>query len=112
MGWLGIFALVFAQLAVAAYACPSASADSADPRAGVFTPCDQIDRDQANLCGKHCNDAEQSQASYPSGCASSPAFTAVVYVGTPLSAGALAGDPALAHATGPPLSIRDCRFRI
>lgn len=111
-GLIAIFALLFAQLAVAAYACPR-GAEGDVVAVSASMPCGEIDPEQANLCGKHCNDVEQSQASHPPGCAlPATAFTAVVYTGAPPAGGALAGDPALTHATGPPLSIRHCRFRI
>lgn len=113
-GWLGIFALVFAQLAVAAYACPSDSrGDGATPEARFTPPCEQIDRERTNLCEKHCHDAEQSQSASPAlHGAFVPGFIAVVALPPPKAFSAFAGDPALLHATSPPITIRNHCFRI
>ena len=63
-GYLGILALVFAQLAVSAYACPLTSIGVADAGSAVAadSPCHEVDPAAANLCDKHCHDAERSQA--------------------------------------------------
>jgi hypothetical protein len=54
---IALFALLFAQLSVAAYACPS-------PQAGEMTDCagmmSQLDQASPNLCAEHCHYGEQS----------------------------------------------------
>ena len=75
--------LLFAQFAVASYACPSlmgtaamangmpaiamamtatTSADSSQTETSAALPpgCDQIDPDAANLCAEHCHPGQQS----------------------------------------------------
>jgi hypothetical protein len=112
--YLGILALLFAQLAVSAYACPMTSADKAAATSStVASPCDQLDQAEPNLCDKHCNDSAQSQAAVP--CihgAFVPGFIAVVGLSSPPALPASAGNPALHHATSPPATIRNCCFRI
>ncbi|MEO5882295.1 MAG: hypothetical protein ABIQ06_07750 [Caldimonas sp.] len=77
--------LLFAQLAVAAYACPSlfgtASLAAASPEAivadrmaqaggtaaadDISAHCGQIDRDAANLCAEHCHAGQQRADTTP-----------------------------------------------
>jgi hypothetical protein len=55
--------LLFAQLAVASYACPGLSTmpAMASSNAMAMSPdCDQIDRAAANLCAEHCRHGQQS----------------------------------------------------
>jgi len=69
---IGIVAVLFTQLAVAAYACPAlmgmddsmpvAMADTMD--AGM-SGCEQIDTDNANLCLQHCQAGSQSVQTTP-----------------------------------------------
>jgi hypothetical protein len=111
-GWAGIVALVFAQMAVSVYACPSAPPE-AMPQASADTPCHQVDRGNANLCQKHCHDSQQSQHASPAvPDAFVPGFVATVdlpLIGAPTAS---AWDRALLHATSPPASIRNCCLRI
>ena len=111
-----VAALLFAQLAVAAYACPGdvgASVPAATVQAmpgceGMGTP--------APLCASHCSDGAQSFEK-PANAGVAPA----VMVGTiewhaiaPVAPARVAGGPR-ARATpppGPPLSIRNCCLRI
>jgi len=85
IGRLLIGVLLFAQFAVAAYACPSAlkavSTAAGSPEAVVndwmtqaktttsadhISPdCDQIDRDAANLCAEHCHSGQQRADTVP-----------------------------------------------
>lgn len=57
-----IFALLFAQWSVAAYACPSVAASTADVM--MSGDCegmaDQLDPAAPNLCAEHCQYGEQS----------------------------------------------------
>jgi hypothetical protein len=108
-GWAGIVALVFAQLAVSAYACPAAPAEAMP----AVAPCHQADQDNANLCQKHCHDSQQSQHASPVvSDAFVPGFVATVDLPPIGASSASAGEPALLHATSPPASIRNCCLRI
>ena len=113
-GWAGIVALVFAQMAVSAYACPALTVEAEAP-ASVSMPCHDPDGGTANLCQKHCHDSQQSQsaaASMPA--AFSAAFVAIVpQPATSVAATVACLDgPALLHANSPPPSIRNCCLRI
>ncbi len=111
-GWAGIAALVFAQLAVSAYACPKAPVEAFQSDA-VEAPCHQVDRGNANLCQKHCHDSQQSQNPSPSVSDTFvPAFVVNVSLGASCASSSSVDDPALVHATSPPASIRNCCLRI
>ena len=69
--WIGlglIGLLLFAQLAVASYACPGLSGMASMPAgaapgaavAAMPPGCDQIDPNAANLCAEHCHYGQQS----------------------------------------------------
>jgi hypothetical protein len=51
-------ALLFAQLAVAAYSCPML--DNQDMASGSGVPCDLEMVDNANLCDNHCKNGSAS----------------------------------------------------
>jgi hypothetical protein len=112
--WAGVFALLFAQLAVSAYACPGGDfAASAMAQGSMASPCDRADADQSNLCEKHCHDSGQSQGSASViHAAFVPGLIAVLPVATSHGRSPQVDDPALLHATSPPASIRNCCFRI
>jgi hypothetical protein len=114
VAWFGIFALMFAQLAVSAYACPMTTQGTTEAaRSEASAHCDKADRDQANLCEKHCHDSEQSQSSAPGvHGAFVPGFIAVVPTASSRAPAAFLEDPALLHATSPPATIRNRCFRI
>ncbi len=78
--------LLFAQFAVAAYACPSVLKTASSPAAEsseavaadwmtqakatasaehISPDCDQIDRDAANLCAEHCHQGQQRADTVP-----------------------------------------------
>ena len=98
--WVALVALLFAQLAVAAYACPRLSA----PEAVASMPdCDEPMN--ANLCASHCDygstslDSTKAKVSLP---ALTAVFTRIVVaVSQPSTA-----QPALPArvATGPPVT--------
>lgn len=113
-----IVAIVFAQLAVAAYACPMQFHGLGDAGANLSASApDASERDSASpaLCKKHCengqqnvNDSPQSPASAPFETAQAP--TIATQLATPRDLPAAV--PSLRHATAPPHSIRNCCFRI
>jgi hypothetical protein len=106
--WLALIAVVFAQLSVAAYACP-ATAVQAEAAA---SPCDGgTHAPNANLCDKHCNDHQQAAPAV-----GAPAPFAASFVSflardsdTAFSASHVA---ALHHPISPPVTVSHCRWRI
>lgn len=69
---IGIAAVLFTQLAVAAYACPIlVGADNSTPVAMAETMdagmpgCEQVDTDNPNLCLQHCQADSQSVQTTP-----------------------------------------------
>jgi len=99
-GWIALVALLFAQLAVAAYACPRITA----PEAVASMPdCDEPMN--ANLCESHCDYGSTSLDS-PKAKVPLPALTAFSY--HLVVAPAVASTPRTALparvATGPPVT--------
>ena len=136
--WLiGVF--LFAQFAVAGYACPGLSGMTSTPngddamvmqsdpahdgasaaKSAVMAPgCDQIDQDAANLCAEHCRFGHQSADTAPV-----PVVLAAIptlLYSLPLEPAPLLGsgrsmpapDANLAAAPPPPHAILHCVFRI
>ncbi len=124
-GLIGV--LLFAQLAVAAYACPGLAAKapaaalaSADAAADAEMPdCDDMvgamDPESANLCAEHCKQGKQSDQA--------PTLTVPVgmltalYTTTPTQPGKAPPRPAAATlsalvAASPPHAILHCVYRI
>lgn len=111
---MGIAAIAFTQLALAAYACPDAAGMTA-PAAAMTVPCDEADPAAPALCEKHCQDEKQKPAdAAPVLAAATPASTfslRVVNAGLQ-SPGADLASPALLHIKPPSFAIRNCCFRI
>lgn len=107
--WLGILAILFAQGAAAAYACPGAAATSTGE--GMTMPCGDMDPAAPNLCERHCHGDEQ-RAATPG--VALPVFVAsfavepFVAVAPPPRSRALPAPP---PAASPPLAYRN-RFRL
>jgi hypothetical protein len=59
---VAIFALLFAQWSVAAYACPLLATQEADAMAGMDCEgmASQPDQTSPNLCAEHCHYGQQS----------------------------------------------------
>ena len=113
-----LFSLLFAQLSVAAYACPAwnnASPLIIDPD---MPGCQGMPADQQSptLCAAHCDNAPQS-ADTPSTPAAAPFIQATLCVvlneGEQARAmSALSVGLPLNQAAAPPLIIRNCSFQI
>lgn len=113
-----IFALLFTQLAVSAYACPMLV--QADDEQSVATSVslssvDETDAAQPGLCQKHCENGQQNVNDAGTPLASvtfAPAFVIALPTPQPSPVLATALFPYLLHATSPPIPIRNCCFRI
>ncbi len=126
--------LLFAQFAVAGYACPQLSgmASMAEGDSAMVMPaaasstsadnmapgCDQIDQSAANLCTEHCRQGQQSADTTPA-----PVVLAAIptlLYSLPLEPAHALGsgrslpapDASLAAAPPPPHAILHCVFRI
>ena len=139
VGRLLIGVLLFAQFAVAGYACPGlpgmkamagdgamssmampaqTTGGATEKSAAMGPGCDQIDQDAANLCAEHCRFGQQSAdtAPVPVVLAAIPTFL----YSLPLEPAPLLGscrsmpapDANLAAAPPPPHAILHCVFRI
>ena len=121
---MALISVLFTQLAVAAYACPgllSSSGSAAMLSTSDATPdpmpdCGQPDTKRPMLCHAHCQEGQQSvdKTQLPT---IAPLIAvgfvlvllSVPVVGRPLD---LSPPSHLERATAPPLSIRNCCFRI
>lgn len=117
---LGIVALLFMQLAVAAYACPGLQRASDAPVVmstsdAAMDDCPMVDRAAPNLCKQHCQHDGQAtgQASSPPVLAVDLPLLAVLPVVEVLPAPVApsVSPEFLAHATSPPPAIRFGVFR-
>ena len=107
-----LFSLLFAQLSVAAYACPARGIDPDMPG------CQGMPADQQSptLCAAHCDNAPQS-ADTPSTPAAAPFIQAALCVVLNEGEQARSISPLsealqLNQAAAPPLIIRNCSFQI
>jgi hypothetical protein len=120
--WLAAAAMLFAQLAVAAHAC---AASSGAPAAAVLaahgdqdaSPCHEMDSQPDSVCLQHCADSPQSFDHHPV----SPVFPVAApayHLDRPdrpavfLHSEERHSHALLARVTAPPLSVRNCCFRI
>ena len=121
--WFAVAAMLFAQLAVAAHACQALSgADAAALPAAEHgndegLPCNEMQSQPANICLQHCADSPQSFDQHP--VASVVPFAGSAYhVGRSdrlavfLQSAQSHSHALLARVTAPPLSVRNCCFRI
>jgi hypothetical protein len=117
-----LVSLLFMQLAVAGYACPGSGSKVAEAAAMAEAglPCAEsmplnMDDQQPNLCHAHCQAGQQSADKYQT-----PApivFGALLadfslQVAIPVFSEAPLQAPHLQRTTAPPVSIRNCCFRL
>jgi hypothetical protein len=116
--------VLFAQFAVASYACPSAhamgGASSAyqmatDAGDGMSNSYDDLDHQSPNLCAEHCKVGQQTTDTSPAPAISAPAQDVLYIVSQSIDAGtegqpAVVPDPLLA-VPPPPHAILHCVFR-
>jgi hypothetical protein len=114
--------MLFAQMSIAAYACPGLATSLLEPSSAVASPmanCDQMmahaDKAFPNLCAAHCHQGQQSdQTQVPT----LPAMMLIsLYTVNPTVPALAPGWPTRAEqialsAAPPPLSILHCCFRI
>jgi hypothetical protein len=119
----GAAAMLFTQLAVAAYACPAIegpanmiSAAIADDMHAAMPGCDMRDTDNPNLCLQHCQAGDQSVQTTP--VVSIPVLAAISTLAV-IDPAQLQSSPGIAalsflpeHATSPPPLIRFGVLRI
>ena len=111
-GWIGILAILFAQIALAAHTCPmSAGAE----RAATVMPCHPPGGAPTNLCDEH--DRQGAQVFDGASSAASmahfvPSFIVTLQLPATILAPAFVAPPSFFRATAPPLTIRNCCFRI
>lgn len=122
--FIALFSMLFMQLAVAGYVCPQpevidghGSASVVEHVAEAGSDCLGLDTEQRNLCQAEATYGNQS-ADNGSGLSVAP-FTAatVMFVVRELKAEPPyvernVSAPLLARVTAPPVSIRNCCFRI
>lgn len=117
-----LVSLLFMQLAVAGYVCPGSASKIAEAAAMAEAgmPCAEsmplsMDDQQPNLCHAHCQAGQQSADKHelpsPVALGTLPAdfslqVTIPVFSEAPLQA------PHLQRTTAPPVSIRNCCFRL
>lgn len=115
VGFLGVTAFVFAQFTLSAYACPDlARMVGSSPASSSSSHCEEMDESLPALCQKHCLDEKQK----PNDAFSSAASIAFVasfstrlqLVKTSIEEFVFARS--LLDASPPPLTVRNCCFRI
>ncbi len=117
-GGIGIAAVVFSQFAGSAYACPMLTqvlGERSEAVEGVAASEADTLMSQPALCHRHCADEQQivNDPSSPlASVALEPAFVVTLAM-MPVASLAAATLPApYLHVRPPPLSIRNCCFRI
>ena len=117
-GLIGIASVVFAQLALSAYACPMALQSLDETARQVNTSegaTDAPDLASTALCQKHCDNEQQNVNDAPQPPATvslEPTTVILPVIKLALSLQATAFTRSLFHATSLPASIRNCCFRI
>jgi hypothetical protein len=114
-----LFGLLFMQLAVAGYACPvgakvsevAAMAEAGLPCAGEMAA---VDTEQPGLCHAHCQSAQQTVEKAQSPAPIAAAAIGFTYTIEPVRPSPLAHPlaPSLLRTTAPPITVRNCCFRI
>lgn len=109
-----IAALALSQAALAAYACPRAAQMAPAQEMSMSAPCEQGEVAVDPLCESHCKDEKQKPTDAGQiGLAAPfmPKFWSRVDTSSPDPTSSIR-SPSLLQARPPPLSIRNCCFRI
>lgn len=118
ISFIAIVAVLFTQLAGSAYACPMLNGGVGAPMQmanNADAVCDDMDMAQPAMCQHHCQEGQQinnDSALDQSALAFFPASIVSLVVITTTFETSIVATPSLHHATSPPLSIRNCCFRI
>ena len=114
--------LLFTQLALAGYTCPGIGNRAAEVAAMARTamPCAEsmgmtMDESQPNLCHAHCLSDQQTADTWQVPVLASLPQSGADYLVPrilPEPTGEVVQAPLLRRTTAPPLSIRNCCFRI
>jgi hypothetical protein len=117
-----LISLLFMQLAVASYACPGSGSKIAEvaAMAEAGMPCAEsmplnMDDQQPNLCHAHCQAGQQSADKHE---LPSPVVIGALLadfslqVAIPVFSEAPLQAPHLQRTTAPPVTIRNCCFRL
>ena len=118
IAWLSLSALLFLQLAVASYACPTQKGDgttAVEAVADAQMPCQGMDTERPKLCEQHCVQASQSVDTQPHTAVNAPVLpliAVVVHSDLHLLARPRFYGASLATVVGPPPLIRFGVLRI
>src|SRR5437870_6978931 len=86
ISWLCLSALLFLQLAVVAYACPTQIDGSTPTLAAIVPesqPCPGMDQERPKLCEQHCIHDSQSVDTQPHSTANAPVLPVMAVVVQP-----------------------------
>ena len=114
VAFVAVAALALSQAALAAYACPGAAQMALAQEVAMSAPCEQDGMAVDSLCRSHCKDEKQKPTDAGKiGMAApfTPTFWSRVDTSSPDPASSIL-SPSLLQAKPPPLSIRNCCFRI
>src|SRR6266481_3033389 len=110
VAWLCLSAMLFLQLAVTAYACPTRTDGGiAMVAADVFTanPCPNMDQERPKLCEQHCVRNSQSVDTQPHSNINAPVLPLIAIVvqpdSNPLTRASIYGAFLVAVVDPPPL---------
>ena len=114
-----LFSLLWTQLAIAGYACPAETkAIQTAAMAAAGMPCADdtaMDMEQPGLCNAHCQPTQKTvekvQAPTPMG-AVATGFTYSLEPSRVSAPRPLSQSPSLLRSSAPPISVRNCCFRI
>lgn len=115
--FFALFSLLFMQAALAGYACPvEGKAREAAAMAQAGMPCagEMVDSEQPGLCHAHCQ-AEKSLDKLSSPIVlgdASNGFSYTVHSARVDERAQFEQSPSFYRATAPPISVRNCCFRI
>jgi hypothetical protein len=117
---IALLAVLFSQLAVAAYACPGADGMRAAVVVDADPPCEEHPSPEAPaapLCAAHCQQGDQSldhrSVAVPAPALALPTSWIVARaVPSEVAAASFEQHSLLERPTGPPLVVRHCRFHI
>jgi hypothetical protein len=119
VAWLCMSALLFLQLAVAAYACPMPMDGSTSAMAAATTaeaqPCPMTDQERSKLCEQHCIQASQSVDTQPHSAVYPPVLPllgVVAWPDVPLATGSKSQRAFVVTGVDPPPLVRFGVLRI